>query len=192
MKRILFVCTGNTCRSPLAEGLGRKIAKESHLDIDFRSAGVYAVDGQSISENSATILREHGVNEPFSSSMLSGELVDWADLILTMTRSHKRAVLSQFPQSADKTHTLKEYVEDNEGRKQLVDTERQIAELQLELSLPQEPAVSEEIYKHLEQLWKQLPDYDISDPFGQSLEVYRACANEINDSLLKLLHKDET
>lgn len=56
MLHILFVCTGNTCRSPMAEGLLRKLAKERGIDLEVRSAGVSAISGTSISRHVAAIL----------------------------------------------------------------------------------------------------------------------------------------
>lgn len=187
LRRILFVCTGNTCRSPLAEGLGRKHAAEAGCDLEFRSAGVYAAEGQAISAHSEAILREHGVNESFSSRGLTDERVAWADLILTMTRAHKRAVIAGYPQAAEKTYTLKEYVADEAERQRLADLERQIAELQLELSLQQEEEAVQEKRKQLESLWNGMPDQDIADPFGQQLHAYRQCADEIMHCLRKLI-----
>lgn len=189
MKRILFVCTGNTCRSPLAEGLGRKMAVDQQLDIEFRSAGVAAIDGQSIAQHSALILREYGADDQLSSRSLTDDMVGWADLILTMTRSHKNMVLTSFPNSADKVFTLKEYTEDETNREQITENERKIAELQLALSLEQDERAAEEIVDQLEQLWHEQPDHDIADPYGQDLEQYRQCAEEIKSCLNNLLDR---
>ena len=110
MKHILFVCTGNTCRSPMAEGIFRMLAKSHGLAFDVRSAGVWAADGQSMSEHSAHILKRKGLQELPLSQSLNEETVQWADLILTMTMNHKAAVIQKFPQKLDKTYTLKEFV----------------------------------------------------------------------------------
>ena len=67
MLRILFVCTGNTCRSPLAEGLLRIRVHQEGLAAEVRSAGVSAVTGGPISRNSASILQEAGFKESISS-----------------------------------------------------------------------------------------------------------------------------
>lgn len=189
MKRILFVCTGNTCRSPLAEGLGRKMAAEQHLELEFRSAGVAAMDGQNISQHSALILQEHGVEDQLYSSMITDELVHWADLILTMTGSHKQLVISSFPQAIDKVFTLKEYTEDDIDREQITENERKMADLQMKLSLEQDEKTLDEIAQQLQRLSIEKPDHDISDPFGQDLTQYRYCAEEIKHCLEKLIHK---
>ena len=56
-----FVCTGNTCRSPMAQAIAEKILREKGLEVKADSAGIYAIDGQSISENSALALAEKGL-----------------------------------------------------------------------------------------------------------------------------------
>jgi protein-tyrosine phosphatase len=186
MKRILFVCTGNTCRSPLAEGLMRKLAEEAGLGVEVRSAGVYASDGTAISHHSAAILREQGAGADLSSSALKQEHIRWADLILTMTTGHKSAVLQRFPEAVEKTHALKEFVEVGEDVLAAIDErEKLIAELQLKQALSQE--ITREERARLDQLEREIPDFDIQDPFGGSLEQYRQAAVEIEAGLRKLI-----
>lgn len=188
VKRILFVCTGNTCRSPLAEGLFRQLAQQENLDVEVRSAGVSAPNGMPISSHSAKILRDKGADAEGFSSTLTGENAGWADLILTMTSGHKQVVLSRHPDAVEKVYTLKEYVENDpnvlEG---MTERERFIAELQIKQSLGQ-PVTAEEraIWRELD---RKVPDFDISDPFGGSLGTYRECADEIEQALTKLVHK---
>ncbi|GAF10191.1 low molecular weight protein tyrosine phosphatase [Paenibacillus pini JCM 16418] len=114
MKHILFVCTGNTCRSPMAEALLRKLATERGISLEVRSAGVAAMEGTSISHHAEAVLRDHEIYDSLTSSSLRSETVEWSDLILTLTGSHKQHVIHNFPHAADKTFTLKEFTEDDE------------------------------------------------------------------------------
>ncbi|NEW08915.1 low molecular weight protein arginine phosphatase [Paenibacillus sp. SYP-B3998] len=186
--RILFVCTGNTCRSPLAEGLLRIRVHKEGLVAEIRSAGVSAVTGGPISRNSASILKEAGFEEQISSLAIQASEVNWADLILTMTIGHKRAVIQHFPDAIDKTFTLKEYVEDDPRTLQAIaEREQLVTELQLKQALAQTVSVEER--SRILTLENSIPDYDISDPYGGSIEIYRQTAKEIGRSLDKLVQK---
>jgi protein-tyrosine-phosphatase len=93
--RILFVCTGNTCRSPLAAALTRRgLQKRGWAGVEVRSAGAAAVPGAEASQGSLGAARRHGLDlESHRSQPLTPDLVQWADLILTMSASHLGPVL---------------------------------------------------------------------------------------------------
>lgn len=105
---ILFVCTGNTCRSPIAEALFRKMVGDKPFVI--QSAGIAASTGEDASPHAKQILKEKEIEHQHSAQLLTDELVQWANMILTMTYMHKQVVLTRFPDSQGKVFTLKEYV----------------------------------------------------------------------------------
>lgn len=107
MTKVLFVCSGNTCRSPMAEAI---LASKRLPGIEVRSAGVFAFDGADLSPQAGHVLADNQIDFQHKATLLQAEDVDWADLILTMTESHKTFIHQQFPHAADKVHTLKEYV----------------------------------------------------------------------------------
>ncbi|WP_127488807.1 low molecular weight protein arginine phosphatase [Paenibacillus ehimensis] len=189
MNRILFVCTGNTCRSPMAEGLMRKIlADEGLAGIEVRSAGVAAQDGTPISEHAAFVLKSNGCIGPQRSAALSQSTVEWADLILTMTSAHKRYTIQRFPETVDKIHTLKEYVEaDSAAAAKIAEVERLMTDIQLKQALAK--PVTDEERSRIVTLQRELPNPDIADPFGGSLQQYESCAAEIHACLIKLAAK---
>ena len=102
MKTILFICTGNVCRSPMAEALFRHAVKGRG---DFRvvSAGIGAMDGQPPTSHSVRAMRELGIDiSGQRSRMLTAELVRSAHLILGMTHSHVDTVALLYPPAAEK------------------------------------------------------------------------------------------
>lgn len=109
--KILFVCTGNTCRSPMAQIVGEKLIN----GIEFDSAGVFAIDGTEISDNAKKVLLEKGYNfGDFKSKRVTKEIFKDFNLILTMTQEQKEILKTFFLEEKDKIYTLKEYNSDKE------------------------------------------------------------------------------
>jgi protein-tyrosine-phosphatase len=115
--RILFVCTGNTCRSPMAAYLARNVAQRRGLDWEVDSAGLYALPGLPMSEPAVTVLGRRGITgaDGHAAKPVTPELVRNADLILAMTASHARELREQFPEAAGKVHVLGEFVREEEA-----------------------------------------------------------------------------
>ncbi|QGJ71469.1 Threonylcarbamoyl-AMP synthase [Planctomycetales bacterium 10988] len=148
---IVFVCTGNTCRSPMAEALCRQLVAEkldcSPEELEKRgiiilSAGLAAMHGSSASPEAVDLMTERGASlTDHASQPLSEEMVLQADSLLVMTRRHQRAILEQFPEAADRVFLL---CHDHD---------------------------------------------DVTDPIGGSVDVYRACANQIEGEIRKWIEK---
>lgn len=149
MKNILIVCTGNICRSSMAEGMLKKFLIENNL-IDFNviSAGTNVYYSEPATKEAIIAASEIGVDiKNHKSQPITEEIIKNSDLILTMTENHKDKIFRMFPEAKNKTFTLKEYVDND------------------------------------------LNDINVDDPWGYSLDIYKKCAKEIEDNLLKLIEK---
>ena len=108
---ILFICTGNTCRSPMAEGYFRYlISKNKNAKMTASSAGTFAGDGELPSPNSVRTMKDIGIDiSKYRSSALTHEMLDKADIIIAMTMSHKHFVGQMSAEAVKKTKLLGEY-----------------------------------------------------------------------------------
>lgn len=115
MFNVLFVCTGNTCRSSMAEILFKEILKREKLDdkVKVKSSGTSVYSSLPASDNAIEAVRELGLDlTGHRSQKVNIELLREADLILTMTRAHKNHILNIIPDARDKVFTLVEYAID--------------------------------------------------------------------------------
>ena len=111
MKNVLFVCTGNICRSPIAEGLFRRLIG-NRKDIEVVSAGVHAVRGQPPSLYAVQVCAEEGTDiSGLRSQPLTATLVNQATHIFAMTGAHLETIQALFPHTAEKTFLLREFEE---------------------------------------------------------------------------------
>ncbi|MFW3172531.1 hypothetical protein [Geodermatophilus sp. CPCC 206100] len=184
MFTVLLVCTGNICRSALAERLGRAYLDEVMLDdshlVRLSSAGVHAVVDSAMHPFSALVLRGlGGDSEGFRARQFVGDMAAQADLTLTMTRRHRREVLESAPRSFARTFTLREAAD----LARLVEKGPRIGG----------DGLAERAHRYVRELAaarsrrKSGVEDDIRDPIGLSLQVHEEVGEEIAVALLGVL-----
>lgn len=111
IRSVLFVCTGNSCRSVMAEGLMKKYLKElGKDDIKVSSAGVSSPGGFPPTDETVKVMADEGIDVTgYRSKKLDEGMVKDADLILVMEDLHREFIDSNYPEGSFKTYLLKEY-----------------------------------------------------------------------------------
>jgi protein-tyrosine-phosphatase len=108
---ILFVCTGNLCRSPLAAEYLRKILRERKIStIQVSSAGLYTIEGNTAEETAFIVAKENGIDlEKHRSRLLKPEDIQDNDLILVMERMHLEDIITAYPEAEEKVKLLRSF-----------------------------------------------------------------------------------
>ena len=138
MEELIFVCTGNTCRSPMAEGLFRALDGEARTGLHASSAGLFAHEGLPASEYAEQAAQELGADlSGHRARQLTPELARQARYLVCMTAAHYDRLVQAMPWAQEKVFTR--------------------------------------------------APHDVADPFGGTLETYRACAAQLADDVRTLI-----
>lgn len=118
--KIMFICTGNICRSAVAHRLLEKKIKEKNLNIEVFSCGTNAENGDIPTYNAIEVMKDYDVDMKVHKAInILDSNIEEMDLVLCATNSHKRTVLLMYPILKNKVYTLKEYVEYDKTKKDM-------------------------------------------------------------------------
>lgn len=111
MPSVLFVCTANMCRSPMAMAIFKSKVDNLEGEWDVASAGTWAVEGERVTPKAQQLMMEQGLDlSNHRSRLVEEEMLRSYNLILTMEKGHKEAIRVEFPEVRDKVYLLSEMV----------------------------------------------------------------------------------
>lgn len=159
MIQILFVCTGNTCRSPMAEGLLRKrLAERGRDDFQVGSAGIGAAEAYPAADGAYLVALEGGVDlSEHRSRRLTSEMIDSAEIVLAMSREHKAVVEAMHP--GGNVRLLGDFAGRSRGNVEVADPYGGDLETYRE-AWDELSALVENLMERLEREWPRDPDDD--------------------------------
>ncbi len=108
--KIMFICTGNICRSAMAHMMLAKKAKEENKNIEVYSCGIYAENGDIPTYEGIETMKEYGIDlKTHRATNIRNSNIENMDVILCATTAHKNNVINMYPKLKDKIFTIKEY-----------------------------------------------------------------------------------
>ncbi|HET6816545.1 MAG TPA: hypothetical protein VFH66_04890 [Mycobacteriales bacterium] len=181
--RILFVCTGNICRSPMGQAMLTSRLRDSLGDaasqlVDVSSAGTYGLVGHPIEPDALAALGELGVvPDAFAARELSRDILEAQDLVLTATREHRAAAVSMMPRASRWTFTIREFARLVEA----VDVADVMAQSQSDDAADRGRAVVDAAASQRGYVRPASPsDDDVADPYRRPIEAFRVAAQQID------------
>lgn len=114
MMKIMFICTGNICRSAMAEKMMAKMAKDENKDIEVFSSGIFAENGDCSTNEAIEVMKDYDIDlSKHRATNIKSSNIEDMDLILCATLSHKYGVIKMYPHLKSKVFTIKEYVNES-------------------------------------------------------------------------------
>ncbi|HHX01545.1 MAG TPA: low molecular weight protein arginine phosphatase [Firmicutes bacterium] len=158
MRKILMVCTGNTCRSPMAAALLKKHAEQRRIAVEVDSAGLNAFENEPASTQAQTVMQDYGIDlSNHKAKRIDPQTLDQYDLVLTMAKNHKQQILNLRPDLENKVFLIKEFA----------------AQKMQETNIRNENM--------------NRADSDVSDPYGQAVATYQRTAAELLQAIEAIL-----